>query len=135
MAVASDEYELVDVLTISSVNSDKEWILDSGCTFHMTPNKSWFEDFNQDEGEMVLLGNNKPCKVEGVESVRIKMYNGVEKVLENVRYIPELKRNLISLGMLDELGYVIKAEIGMLKISKGSLIVMKGLKKMEFTPC
>ena len=95
----------------------------------MTPNESWFEDFNQDEGGMVLLGNNKACKVQGVGSIRIKMYNGVEKMLENVRYIPELKRNLISLGMLDELGYVIKAEAGVLKISKGSLIVMKGVKK------
>ena len=87
----------------------------------MTPNKSWFEDFNQDEGGIILLGNNKPCKVQGVGSVRIKMYNGVEKVQENVRYIPELKRNLISLIMLDELGYVIKVEAGTLKISKGSL--------------
>ena len=95
----------------------------------MTPNKSWFEDFNQDEGGIILLGNNKPCKVQGVGSVRIKMYNGVEKVLENVRYILELKRNLISLIMLDELGYVIKAEAGTFKISKGSLIVMKGVKK------
>ena len=35
------------------------------------------------------------------------MHNGVEKVLSNVRFIPELKRKLISLQALDELGYVI----------------------------
>ena len=95
----------------------------------MTPNKSWFEEFNQHEAGMVLLGNNKPCKVQGIGSIRIKMYNGVEKVLERVRYIPKLKRNLISLGVLDELGYVIKAEAGVLKVSRGSLVVMKGVKK------
>ena len=97
--------------------------------FHMTPNRSWFEEFTKQDGGMVLLGNNKPCKVLGVGSVRIKMFSGMEKVLKGVRYIPELKRNLISLGMIDDLGYTIKVERGDLKILKGSLIVMKGVKK------
>ena len=71
----------------------------------------------------------KPCRVQGVGSVRIKMPNKVERVLTNVRFIPELKRNLISLGMLDDLGYVIKVESRFFKILKGLLIVMKGIKK------
>ena len=40
VAIVGEGYELADVLIVSSINSDKEWILDSGCTFHMTPNKS-----------------------------------------------------------------------------------------------
>ena len=78
---------------------------------------------------MVLLGNNRPCKIQGIGSVRIKMYDGVERLLTQVRYIPELKRNLISLGVLDELGYSIKMECGSLKILKGSLVMLKGVKK------
>ncbi|KAG8364666.1 hypothetical protein BUALT_Bualt18G0022200 [Buddleja alternifolia] len=39
IVVASDGYESADVLMVSSINSEREWILDSGCTFHMTPNK------------------------------------------------------------------------------------------------
>ena len=45
--------------------------------------------------------------------------DGVEKVLQQVRYIPGLKRNLISLGTLDVKGYLYKAFGGMLKVSKG----------------
>ena len=129
MIVASDGHKSADVLMVSSVNSKKECTLDSGCTFYMTPNKAWFEDLKQGDGRVVLLGNNKPCKVQGIGSVRIRMHNDTERVLTNVRFIPELKRNLISLGMLDELGYVIKVEAGTIKIMKGSLLVMKGLKK------
>ena len=95
----------------------------------MTPNKAWFEDFKQEDGGVVLLGNNRPCKVQGIHSVRIKMHNDGERILTNVRFILELKRNLISLGMLDELGYMIKVEAGTLKILKGSLVIMKGIKK------
>ena len=57
------------------------------------------------------------------------MFDGSERILTKVRYIPELKRNLISLGMLDELGLVVKVENGILKILKSSLIMMKGVKK------
>ena len=38
-------------------------------------------------------------------------------------------RYLISLGMLDELGYLIKVESRSVKIVKGSMVVMKGINK------
>ena len=97
----------------------------------MMPNKAWFEDLKQGDGGVVLLGNNRLCKVQGISSVRIKMHNDVEKVLTNVTFILELKRNLISLGTLGELGYVIKVEAGTIKILKGLLLVMKGIKKND----
>ncbi|PON85524.1 hypothetical protein TorRG33x02_186730 [Trema orientale] len=95
----------------------------------MTPNKHWFEEFKQIDNGQVLLGNNKGCKVVGIGTVRIKMHDGVERVLENVRYLPELKRNLISLGTLDSKGYSYKAEGGHLRVSRGCLAVIKGVKE------
>ena len=47
------------------------------------------------------MGNNAACKVIGIGSVRLKMSDGIIRELDNVRHIPELKRNLISLGMID----------------------------------
>ncbi|KAK0591233.1 hypothetical protein LWI29_037324 [Acer saccharum] len=57
------------------------------------------------------------------------MYDGMVRVFRNVRYVPNLKRNLISLGTLDEEGYAYKAERGVLKASKGSLVILKYDKK------
>ncbi|KAG8501913.1 hypothetical protein CXB51_004578 [Gossypium anomalum] len=57
------------------------------------------------------------------------MFDGVVRTLSDVRYVPELKRNLISLSTLDSKGYRYTAESGVLKISKGSLVVMKGQRK------
>ncbi|KZV20013.1 hypothetical protein F511_28913 [Dorcoceras hygrometricum] len=56
------------------------------------------------------------------------MHDGIERILREVRYVPELKRNLISLGALDQAGYCFKAEHGRLAISKGALVVMKGIR-------
>ena len=54
------------------------------------------------------------------------MFDGVERVLHQVRYIPTLKRNLISLGILDDKGYSYKASCGVLKVSRGCLVLIKG---------
>ena len=97
-----DGYDSAEVLNVVEVDSGKEWILDSRCSFHMCPIKAWVEDFKEADGGHVLLSNNKHCKILGTGTIRIKHYDGIERVLEDVRYIPELKRNLISLGMLDK---------------------------------
>ncbi|KAL6205148.1 hypothetical protein ACLB2K_022411 [Fragaria x ananassa] len=54
------------------------------------------------------------------------MHDGVVRKLENVRYIPKLRKNLISLGTLDKAGYRYSSKEGRLKVIKGSLIVMMG---------
>ena len=65
----------------------------------------------------------------GTGTVKIKHYDGIERVLEDVRYIPKLKRNLISLGMLEKLGYTFKSEPNSLRVDRGLLTVMKGIIK------
>ena len=47
------------------------------------------------------------------------------RVLSNVRHVPDLKKNLISLGVLDDLGYSYSSRGGIIKITKGALMVMK----------
>ena len=125
-AVASDGYDLADILVVSSNDSGGEWLLDSGCSFHMTLYKNCFQEFQQTEGGMVLLGNNKSCKVLGISSIRFKMFDGSERLLKDVRYFPELKRNLLSIGMLDSIGCSVKIGQGSMKISKGALTLMEG---------
>ena len=54
------------------------------------------------------------------------MFDGVVRTLGNVRYVPHLKRNMISLSILDSKGYkyICKGEVS--KIGKGTRIIMKG---------
>ena len=113
-------------LSASSVRSSTSWVLDSGCTFHMCPNKGWFSTYEEVTGGVVLMGNDARCHIRGVGDVRIKMHDGVIRTLSKVYHIPELKRNLISLGTLEKNGCKYVAENGILRISKGALVVLKG---------
>ncbi|GJX33744.1 retrovirus-related pol polyprotein from transposon TNT 1-94 [Tanacetum coccineum] len=45
---------------------------------------------------------NRECKIRGIGKVRLQLKDGSSFVLHNVRYILELKRNLISLGTLEK---------------------------------
>ncbi|KAH9679839.1 hypothetical protein KPL71_026297 [Citrus sinensis] len=128
-SVDEGESEDADVLIAADKKSSGEWILDSGCSFHMCPHKDFFVSFESIDGGKVLLGNNLAYKVAGIGSVRIKMYDGSVRSLEQVRYVPELKRNLISLGMIDQLGCCIKAENGELQILRDGRIIMKGSRR------
>lgn len=112
---------------VSEKNPETKWIMDSGCSWHMTPNRSWFEQFSDQADGLVLLGDNKPCKIEGIGSIRFKFHDGAERILTEVRYVPELKRNLISLGEFDKRGYVFKGEKGILNVIKDSMVVMRGI--------
>ena len=72
------------------------------------------------------MGNDSSCRVVGRGSIRLKMFDGMIRELRDVRHVPDLKRNLISLGMLDKIGCLVKLESGTLKVLKGSMVVMKG---------
>jgi len=123
-----DTFE-TEVLTVSEGSCPRhQWLLDSGCSYHMTPYRDWFSSYDSIEGGVVLLGNNVSCKVFGIGSVKIKMHDGIIRTLTNVWHVPDLKRNLISLSALDSFGYSFSGQSGVLKVTKGTFVVMKAEK-------
>ncbi|KAI5439432.1 hypothetical protein KIW84_024997 [Lathyrus oleraceus] len=41
------------------------WMLDSGASHHMCPNRKWFTTYQSTDGGTVLMGNNHACKIMG----------------------------------------------------------------------
>ena len=124
------EYSDGEFLIVSDGDSKpcEDWILDSSCMFHMCSNRDWFSTYEVVFKGVVLMGNNASCKIAGIGMVRIKMFDGVVKTLGDVRHVLDLNRNLILLSILDSKWYKYTGESGVLKVSKGVLIVMKDRK-------
>jgi len=99
----------------------EQWILDSGCSFHMCPHKEWLDDYEEKAGGNVLMGNDAPCKTIGIGSVKIKMHDDVVRTLTNVRHVPDLKKNLISVGALDAKGFICSVEGRVMQVKKGEV--------------
>ena len=117
-----------ELFSIFEIESNTEWILDSGCTYHMCPSRESFFEYKSTDGGKVLMGNNFSCRVVGIGKVALRNFDGEIMILNNVRHIPDLRRNLISLGALEDEGYGYKSINGNLRVTKGSLVVMKGYK-------
>ncbi|GKA88836.1 retrovirus-related pol polyprotein from transposon TNT 1-94 [Tanacetum coccineum] len=125
----SEGYDNGDLLMAVSEERFLEWIMDSGGSYHMTPRRDFLFDFKEFNGGTVLLGDNRACAIMGTGKVRVQMKDGSSFVLKNVRYIPELKRNLISLGTLDREGHTVKLQNGRVKVIKGSYGYSSGTDK------
>jgi hypothetical protein len=94
----------------------------------MCPNRMWFDTFKSYNTGTVLMGNDARCKAIGLGTIKVRMFDGIVRILINDRYAPDLKKNLISLGTLDSLGYGYLAKDGVMKITKGAMVIMKGKK-------
>lgn len=127
-AIASPEYKTAEALMLSKTCMKNAWILNSGCTYHMCPVKTWFEEITESKQGIVVQGNDNSCQVKGIGTIRLQMHDGINRILKDVRFLPELKRNLISLGTLESSVYELKLENRVLKVSRGSLLVIKGKK-------
>lgn len=46
-SISSDGYKSADVLVAFHLNAGGEWVLDSGCSLHMSPKRDWFQDFKE----------------------------------------------------------------------------------------
>ena len=118
-----------DLLSVSSGNDAllESWVLDSACFYHMCPKKEWFDTYKPCNST-VIMGNDATYSIIGIGIVKIKMFDGVVRVFEDVRHIPDLRKNLISLGVLDDLGYSYSSKGRVMKITKCILLVIKGQK-------
>ncbi len=70
---SGDDFLLVSTSDNSKLTS--EWILDSGCSFHMCPNREWFSTYSSVEGGVVRMGNDSSSKVVGIGTVKIRTHD------------------------------------------------------------
>jgi len=73
------------------------------------------------------MGVDRSCNMEGIGTVLIEMFDGMVWELKKVRYVPQLKRNLISAGALKALGLEVSIRDGILKMTRGLMVVFNGV--------
>ena len=98
-----------DVLTVSSEKSCEAWLLDSASSFHATPNKEWLLSYIEKDGGLAYLGDDSAYGIIGVGGIKFKMCDDQEVLLKSVKHVPGLRRNLISLGLLHDEGWLYQA--------------------------
>ena len=120
-----EEQENTHALNVMEKLCGENWILDSGCSLHMCPSLELFEEISEAHGS-VVLGNNQVCQIKGIGKIRFRLDDNSTAILSEVRYIPKVKRNLISLGLLERKGCSFHSSDGSMEIRKGGVVIIKG---------
>ena len=77
--IQTHRYSLSLSLTTPTVSysDNTEWILDTGATYQVCPNRAGFSSFEKLDGCYTVMGDDHPCNIEGMDTVRVKMVDGI----------------------------------------------------------
>ncbi|GJT11011.1 zinc finger, CCHC-type containing protein [Tanacetum coccineum] len=119
----------LEALVVVKNNEMTELIMDSGGSYHMTHKRDFLYYSKGFDGGSVQLGDNRTCNIKGTGKVKIQLHDGSSFILEDIRYVPSLRRSLISLGSIKKEGYTVKMQMGRIKVIKDFRVMMTGIKK------
>uniref|UniRef100_A0A2N9F562 Reverse transcriptase Ty1/copia-type domain-containing protein n=1 Tax=Fagus sylvatica TaxID=28930 RepID=A0A2N9F562_FAGSY len=113
---------IIEALVIESPSTS--WWVDSAATRHIVRNRELFVDLKEKQLDehKVYMGNNTYSDVLGEGKCKFSIGDSVI-VLNNVLYVPSVRRNLISVPVLDEKGFEVKMKYDRVFISKGNISV------------
>ena len=94
----------------------------------MCPYKEWFFNFKEVDGGAIYMGSGDVSYIIGMGSILLRNHDGSTRVLSDVRYVPKLKNNLISLGALESKGLVVIIRDRVSKVISSALMVMKDIR-------
>ena len=105
------------------------WIIEFGASFHVTLHGGFFSSYQKGDFGMVKMGNHVISKIVGIWEVTLMTEIGSKFVLKEVRHVPEMRLNLISIGKLDETGMINQFGAGRWKLNRGSMVIARGKKE------
>jgi len=124
-------------------DDDSIWVIDSGASRHMTGEYGQLQTLSKGiSSHLVELGVKKSYSVKGIGSTSLELETGGSIHLNNILYVPGLKKNLLSNYCLEDKGDRIASVDGkIIAWGKGSSIkdaktigIHKGRLYMLLTP-
>ncbi|KAL6337910.1 hypothetical protein AAG906_002376 [Vitis piasezkii] len=85
-------------MAIDELDENDKWFLDSGCSRHMTGDKSKFAFLTNRNGGYVTFGDNAKGRIIGQGNIG----NDTSSLIESVLLVDGLKHNLLSISQLCE---------------------------------
>ncbi|GJV42668.1 zinc finger, CCHC-type containing protein [Tanacetum coccineum] len=82
------------------------WWVDSGATSHVCKDLRWFQVCKSiEDGSFVKMGNVATEPIKGIGRVLLTFTSGKTLCLDNVLYVPGIRKNLVSEIVLNKCGY------------------------------
>jgi hypothetical protein len=104
--VSQFEHDFTLIACMDSSASGSVWYLDSGASFHMTGDKESFIDLEEKDLRMhIEMGDDGRYSETSIGTITFQRDSGKPFHLKNLMHVPGLKKNLVSVAMLEDKGY------------------------------
>ena len=114
------------LLECNLVGNPREWWIDSSVSCHFCANKELFSSYTPTlTNEKLFMANSVVAKVEGTDKVLSNMTSGKVVTLNRVSYVPELRKNLVSILALTKNGFKCVFVSDKVVVSKNDMYVGK----------
>ena len=107
----------------------QDWFIDSGCSNHMTYNKSLFLSYTSSPESNVKLGNGQKAHVMGIGNIDVNiLVNGKSTRcrLMNVLHVPHLGYQLLSVPTWDKQGLETTFKSGRVRVLRDGVLCASG---------
>ena len=107
-AVEEEELALT-ASTVERIDYENDWIVDSGCSNHMTGDKQKLQSLSKYKGNRVVVtANNSRLPIAHIgKTVVAPQYSSNEVSLQNVYHVPGMRKNLLSVAQLTSSGHFV----------------------------
>eukprot|EP00253_Pinus_taeda_P036637 PITA_36637 len=109
-----------DLFNASLASWKNDWLLDLGATCHMNFKRGFFEEFTDNVDGAVYFADKSKCKPSGLNTIRLKLPGLPDFLLHHVLYLPQLRRNVLSLVHIHQQGHSIHKFDGNVEVRKAS---------------
>lgn len=92
----------------------------------MTLTKEWFIEYVEVPDSNIKMENDFVCKIPGIGLIKLMRHDGRFCTLNEVRHVPSMTKNLISMSLLDSKGFKYSGGDGVLNVYRGSDVILKG---------
>lgn len=130
---------------ITHYDDQNAWLLDSGCSIHMTGNRGWIEHYEPLETpESISFGDGSVLYAQGKGVVYLMSDIGNKEIkiqLTDVYYVPKAAVNLFSVGRCSILGTQITFLDDKVKLNQNGKMIATGFRannniyRLNFRPC
>jgi len=104
----------------TSNSSCDSWLIDSGCTNHMTVDHKLFKEFDKTVVSKVKIRNGDFISVKGKGKITIQSLSGMNYI-SDVLFVPDIDQNSLSVPQLVEKGFkvIFEDNVCLIKDLKG----------------
>ena len=69
---------------VNLASEEMTWVVDSGASFHLTPERRYFSSYTTDDHGRVRMGNEGTCRIAGIGDVWLTTSTGCKMLLKDV---------------------------------------------------